>query len=552
MSSLLRKMPLLLMELQQQAAAKRTYVLRFVYAATLFGVACFLFYSANNAEDTSVLGRGEKLFEQLFRLQYWGLGIVVPALTCGVITEEKGRNTLGILLMSPLGGIRITTQKLIGRLVPMFSFVLLSLPLLSVAYSYGGITEGGLLIGVVQLLLTCLQVGALGLLMSVLSRTTLAALVVTYGVFLLTNFLCVPLWPAVTVSQSSAGYVGFSMLLSAIVSIICLMVATFLLTSRAFQNSHNYLLQMQGQIDRFVVDVNRLFGNITVTKPERDRPAAKPIAWRETDRKSLGRLRYLIRILIVVELPLIALAATVNQNVGLFHTLLRAGLWIGGLALLGTHSSGLVAGERSRGTMEVLLTTPITGRSILQQKVSGLWRLIIVLGIPLLTLFLIETIHAVSGGMSGQRGVANLIWSALCVAVWLPTLAWFGVFVSTRIRTQARAALLVLSTVAGLLVVPTVAASILQVGGVSPNIVRVFALISPTQIQAAHSPWAHVSFSVPNIPLWVMLTHLMIVAGTGFACRHLALRDIDVVLGRIPEDFEINQSLVPEEALVDL
>lgn len=549
MSSMLRTMPLLLMELQQQAAAKRTYVLRFVYAATLFGVACFLFYSANNAEDTSVLGRGEELFQKLFLIQYWGLGIVVPALTCGVITEEKGRNTLGILLMSPLGGFRITTQKLLGRLVPMFSFVLLSLPLLSVAYSYGGITEGELLTGVIQLMLTCLQVGALGLLMSVLSRTTLAALITTYVVFLLTNFVCVVMWPIATMGQSSGTYVAFSIMVSLIESLIMIVVASFMLTSRAFQNSHNYLLQFQAAIDRFVVDVNRLFGNITVTKPHQDRPATKPVAWRETDRKSLGRLRYLIRILIVIELPLIAFAALVNQNVGFLHTILRAGLWIGGLTLLGMQASGLIAGERSRGTMDVLLTTPITGKSILQQKASGLWRMLIVIAIPLLTIFVIETIHAVSGGMSGKRGAADLVWSTLCVVVWLPSLAWFGVYVSTRIRTQARAAMVVLSTVAGLLIIPAVAASILQVGGASPDVVRLFALVSPTQIQATHSPWAQINFDTPTIPVWLMITHLGIVAGLGFACRYLAIRDIDVVLGRIPEDFEIDESQIPEEAL---
>ena len=53
------KLPLLAKELTEQAARKRTYVIRFGYTALLFVVTCVLFYGDLSSDGTtSVLGRG--------------------------------------------------------------------------------------------------------------------------------------------------------------------------------------------------------------------------------------------------------------------------------------------------------------------------------------------------------------------------------------------------------------------------------------------------------------------------------------------------------------
>ena len=256
------QLPLLIIELKRMAASKRTYVFRFVYAATLFGVACWLFFSAS-ASNASALGRGATLFRQLVNVQFAGLCLVIPAITCGVIAEEKGRETLGILLLSPLGGFRIVTQKLMSRLVPMFSFVLLSLPLLAVAYSYGGVSDPLLVMGTVILLLTCLQVGALSVLMSVLCRTTVVALMSTYVIILLTFFSCVALWPLYYLPTGPEPVVSlWPVVLCLVFSGVCIFAAALSLVSRVFQSTQNYLLQFQGSVDRFAADANRLVSNI--------------------------------------------------------------------------------------------------------------------------------------------------------------------------------------------------------------------------------------------------------------------------------------------------
>ena len=212
-------LPLLLVELKKMAASKRTYIIRFAYAATLFGVACWLFLYegsagltvtevqtseldpmfmntfVNKSQPKLVLGSGGKLFEKLVLMQFFALCVVIPATTCGAIAEDRQNGTLSVLLLSPMGGFQIVLQKLLSRLVPMFSFVLLSLPLLAVAYSYGGVKNERLVIGVVLLFMTCAQIGALSILMSVLCRTTVTALLGTYLTFVLTVFSCTLCWP---------------------------------------------------------------------------------------------------------------------------------------------------------------------------------------------------------------------------------------------------------------------------------------------------------------------------------------------------------------------
>lgn len=540
------QLPLLMIELRQLATARRTYVVRFCYAAVLFSLACWLFYGAN-ASDTSVLGRGRDVFLRLFQVQFWALCVLVPAVTCGVIAEEKGRDTLGVLLLSPLGGVRITTQKLLSRLVPMFSFVLLSLPLLAVAYSYGGVSNEQLGAGIVLLLLACAQIGSLSVLMSVWGRTTMEAMVMTYAVFAASVFTCLPLWPIYYITDQS--WSAVPLLVSVVFSSVCIALAATSLVSRAFQNTHNYLLQFQLSVDRFVADVNRMAGGIRLFAENDTGPGMHPVRWRETDRKSLGRVRYLARILILTELPLIFVAAMVESPVGLVHGVLRTVLWTLAIVLLGAQGATTIAGERSRGTLDVLLTTPLAGESILREKLSGLIRLLIVVAAPLLTLFVIEYVRA---GMAMPGTVAlgtGLVFSGVSVFVLLPFVVALSVCVSTRVRSQTRASLIVLAVMGFLVVGPVVLFAVLRTAGVGENGLVWLGLIGPAIVQGSLSPWLRQAFALPQIPVGLLLAHLGLYAAAGFCLWRLALRDIDRRLGRVPDGFVIDESQAPEEAL---
>ena len=66
------ELPLLVKELNEQAARPRTYVIRFLYAATLFAAACTMFYGdvISFGGTTGGLGRGREMFEKQVRFQF--------------------------------------------------------------------------------------------------------------------------------------------------------------------------------------------------------------------------------------------------------------------------------------------------------------------------------------------------------------------------------------------------------------------------------------------------------------------------------------------------
>src|SRR5258707_203687 len=182
------ELPLLAKELNEQAAQKRTYVIRFLYAGILFTAACGLFYGnflQTGGGSASGLGHGRQMFQNLVTLQFWTIYLFVPAISCGCLTVEKERNSLGLLLITSLTPWEIVFQKLFGRLVPMLTFVVLSFPLMAVAYSFGGITQDYLWSGIVLLVLACLQAAALSVLCSAWFPTTVEAFVANYTLFLI-------------------------------------------------------------------------------------------------------------------------------------------------------------------------------------------------------------------------------------------------------------------------------------------------------------------------------------------------------------------------------
>src|SRR4030095_8979228 len=136
-------LPLLTKELTERAARPRTYWLRIGAALLLYGGFWF-----NNDEtlkrgalDTSsVLGAGEEMFLVTVAFLFICIAAFVPAMLCGVITHEKERDSLVLLLLTRMKPWQIVLQKYLGGLVPALTLLLLAMPLVAVAYAYGGVS----------------------------------------------------------------------------------------------------------------------------------------------------------------------------------------------------------------------------------------------------------------------------------------------------------------------------------------------------------------------------------------------------------------------------
>lgn len=177
-------LPLLARELIDLANRRWTYVLRVVYAVLLFTMTCLILYNVlrqSGANPFNVLGEGREIFRTVVWLQFAGIYLFLPALMCGAIAHERQRDSLALLLATDLRPWEILIQKFAGRLVPMISFLLLSMPLLlAIAYAFGGVTTDSLFSTTLLLAATCLQVGAFCMMVSAWCRTTTSAFIASY------------------------------------------------------------------------------------------------------------------------------------------------------------------------------------------------------------------------------------------------------------------------------------------------------------------------------------------------------------------------------------
>jgi ABC-type transport system involved in multi-copper enzyme maturation permease subunit len=566
-------LPLLRKELVEQSARRRTYLVRVAYAAVLFTIFLAAFadlarYARGN--PWSMLGRGREMFAMLVGVQFGGIYLFLPALMSGVLTAEKERGSLGLLFLTRLKPWEIVLEKYLGRLVPMFTFLLLSLPLLAVCYAYGGISPDYLLCGAWVLVLTCLQVGAWSLMLSCFCRTTVQAFLCSYLLGLLLYFgpvlmATLLLWlleghtygghdleetlfilfPVYVFSELSTGWDWVAGSVPILVStLIFLALARAFVVRRAFVQPRNRLRGVFRRLDAFWERLNSRLGGIFIVREPDTLPEDRPVAWREVSRKSLGKVSYLFRVLVLVEVPTLCMAGVVLVE-GSFRgecqplELFAALLWVLGVLALAAASANAVVSERADGTLDVLLVTPIRGRELVLQKMRGIRRLALVMAMPLVTTVCMEAwVEPHLGSYdSGHPPLAYVACSVLFIALFFSLVAWLGMWVSMRSRTRARAIIGTLVILACWCGLPLLLVWLIAVAELAQEeVFGYLSLLSPAFVVAllevaegAREVFGRKYLLVPAV------VSLVGYGGVWLVLRSLCLRRADAYLGRIPE-----------------
>jgi ABC-type transport system involved in multi-copper enzyme maturation permease subunit len=482
-------MPLLGKELTELAARRRTYVMRTCYALLLYLFFFLIFnklFTLYAGDPMRLMGSGREVFDFLIVMQFVGIYVFLPATMAGVITYEKERESLSLLLLTGMRPWGILTQKFLGRLLPMFTFLLLSLPILALAYSYGGISMDALAGGVYILLVTGVQVGAWALMCSCFFRTTVQAFIWCY--VLGTAFYLGPALIAVffeLLLDSRVGdedvffaflppYIyadtmrsGFAKLVARSVpcvfsAVVFFAMARVFLLRRAFVRGRSALLRVFQGLDRFWGRWNRLFGGIVLLREPDTLPTDRPIVWREVTKKSLGRTTYLLRVFLLIEVPVLLtagpIAAYAHPGWQAEALSLIVGLLWGLAALvLVVRGANSIVSERTNQTLDVLLTTPITSRDIVKQKVRGARRVSVVLAIPIATVVLLEAWAEGGGWAAGRYDYsvpAYLAFALIPLVVLFPMLTWLSTLFGLRMRTRGRATIMAVVLVTVWVVLP--------------------------------------------------------------------------------------------------
>lgn len=185
-------LPLFQRELLMQSSRGRTYIIRAVFASALFATALLYAVAATGTPIIGAAvrlpGQGRVILDALVWMLFGLIYIYGPATASGAITLEKERQTFVLLYLTSLTPWHIILEKFLSRLLPLLTILLLAMPLLVFAYTFGGVSPEMLGTSVWYLVVTAVQVIAVSVFSSTVSQRTTQAFLTTFGMLLVLYF----------------------------------------------------------------------------------------------------------------------------------------------------------------------------------------------------------------------------------------------------------------------------------------------------------------------------------------------------------------------------
>ncbi|QQE77385.1 ABC transporter permease [Alicyclobacillus sp. SO9] len=131
--------PLLTKEFRQRMRTRRAPVIITGYVL-VFGVITFFLLYENVQGQLALLlpARSQQVFLVLTLLQMTVVAFLTPAFAAGAISGERERKTLAVLLTTPLSPVRILVGKILSSSALLALLVVVTLPLYSLVFLFGG------------------------------------------------------------------------------------------------------------------------------------------------------------------------------------------------------------------------------------------------------------------------------------------------------------------------------------------------------------------------------------------------------------------------------
>ena len=125
---------------------------------------------------------GQSIFSALALVQVVLVCVLAPAFTSGQISLEREKQTLDLLVSTPLRPGAIVVGKLLTALAFVVLMIVAAIPITAIVLMYGGASIGDMVNQQLVLLATAIGFGAVGIFASALTKRTQSATVVTYCV----------------------------------------------------------------------------------------------------------------------------------------------------------------------------------------------------------------------------------------------------------------------------------------------------------------------------------------------------------------------------------
>ncbi len=451
-------LPVAQRELRVAARQPRTYYVRLVAALTVFGL---LAYAAFHSRLLGLGGAGGRtLFVGLTQLAAWVCLLGGASITGDAISREKRDGTLGFLFLSHLSGLDIVLGKLLAQATYAFYALLAIMPMLALPFLDGGVQGREFWFEMLALTNTLFFSVCLGLLVSSLLTDSRQATNTAVG-FALFFWIGLPGLAAVAAALAwPAGVAGV---------LACLSPATTHAASLGLRStSQPWLALLLTHAEAWLF----LFAAAGFTRRAwRERPAgAVRTRWRERRRnftfgspaRRAARRRVLLDrnpflwlsaryrwkpfgpLLLFGSILLLMVAACVVEG-GAEATLLGIGCFTLHLLLkfwIASEAVAAITVHRRGGSLELLLTTPLSVRDIVRGQFQSLRRQF---GWPLIGTAIVTLLAAiVPRWADGREPAPELVTFAGLTVIGLAadayTLVWLGTWKAVATRRIRNAA----------------------------------------------------------------------------------------------------------------
>jgi ABC-2 type transport system permease protein len=176
--------PMIRKELRQRMRERRGWLLPSLYLIVLGAVETFAYFlttTEGNGSGTQGSTVGVVLFLTLAYSQLALLLLLVPIFSAGSITLEKEQRTLAGLLTSLLTSAQIWWGKFVSSLLFVLLLLITSLPVLSMAFAFGGIGPWEVFSATLTTIIILACMSAIGLYCSSVFQRSVHATAVTYS-----------------------------------------------------------------------------------------------------------------------------------------------------------------------------------------------------------------------------------------------------------------------------------------------------------------------------------------------------------------------------------
>ena len=416
---------------------------------------------------------GESYFFGLIGVEMAIVMLAAPAATAGAICLDRSRGTLDHMLVTDLSDTEIVLGKLAARLMPVLGLIACSWPVMAICSLLGGIDPIALTLAFAIIVAVALLGCTLALALSVWAKKPHEVVMAVYTSWALI-LVAYPTWQGIARSGAISGpprwlllanpfYLAFTPYIAPnstdwweyAVFFAASLVASVALSVLAVWRMRPASVRVRGRAEKDDLWLG-LIGRLVrkMPAPSLDR---NPILWREWHR---SRPSPWMTILVGLTIGTTTVACVIGSialwlegvDPGRGSPVAYAGIWsyllqvAFGLLMFSAVAPMSLAEERQRGSLDVLMTTPLSTRTIVMGKWLGTFRLVpwVVLG-PGLVALALATGHrpGLSRQWSADSSLGDRLFGvALFVATILAhgaAITSVGLILATWIRRQSRA-----------------------------------------------------------------------------------------------------------------